>query len=159
MVTGEFAAYRTYDTDLQSQALARRLCEYEGVDSISTDDQGRRVYIELYADCITLTQSLIFDWHEDTPDDIQGLEQLWNMVIGMRTPEECFAFFKERIGNHILYGRTASRSLPDGVAGWRQALYEALVVWTPPPEWKLEAELTPEEAADPFSGNAASKSE
>lgn len=143
MVTGEFVSYRTYDSDMQTQQLALALRSNEPED-YPVDD-----FIAAYAECVTYTESLEFNWHEDTPPDVRALETFWQMVVRGEAPIACFAYFKSHVATNTILARR--KSLKAGMAGWSEAKREALKIWEPPTEWKLEDELEEHEKADPLS--------
>ena len=152
MISGEFAAYRTYDSDMESVALVKTL-----VDSLD-DNEGDSYprFIEFYAECVVYTQAMTFDWYEDTPPEIRKFEIFWNMVKEGETPVACFAYYTSHVPTSLIMATTPKHKV--GIAGWSEAKKEALNRWEPPPEWKLEDELTDEEKADPLSSSGDSKS-
>lgn len=142
-ITAEFAAQRTYDLDWQSEALAVELRTHR--------EHERDLYIVQYADCVTYTQKLKFNWHQDIPAEYRQFEEFWKRVQRGLPAVDCFDYFAAQISNHILMG---SRGWIDEgnrigqTIGWNDALVQAVRIWVPP-ETKPVEDLSDEERADP----------
>lgn len=126
MVSGEFVAFRTYDTLRAVEELTERLRAETGRD----ED-----FLERYADLVTNTRSLTFNWEPGVPEEFEALEVLWKMRQQHVPEAECVTF-------------CASSLSTVAIAEWSRALVRALRIWTPL-DSRPEAQLTAEEAKDP----------
>jgi hypothetical protein len=146
-VTGEFVSVRTYGTEMEVLDLTNEIEKALG------EDHSSRLFIGMFAEAFVYTQTCAFDWHEAVPSEIRNFEKFWGMVENGTPPLECFQYFADNIANFVLSLRedkTKQVKTPwRNEIGWHEAMRGAQEVWAPPPEWKMEDELTEAERTDP----------
>lgn len=140
MVTGTFIANRTYGQDVQAMELENQL--------IAAYPKGVRYFFRSYAEVLTYTTELKFEWHEDVPASWRALEEFWGMIAKGLPLTESFDFYSGHVSNAVLMGDTKKAATKHKLVAWADAMEDAHKVWVPK-EWLLESELSPEDKADP----------
>lgn len=146
-VVGEFVSVRTYGTEMEVLDLTNKIETFLG------EDHTSRLFIGMFSEAFIYTQTCTFDWHENTPNEIRNFEKFWGMVERGIDPIECFQYFADNIANFVLSLQENEEKQVKtpwrNEIGWHAAMKTAQAVWAPPPEWKMEDELTEAERADP----------
>lgn len=113
MVAADFFPYRNLERDSRAMSLANKLRE-----EIGRDDGA---FYMFYANRITYTVSMTFDWHDESPPEFLALETFWNMVQKGEPDTDCYMYYISNVSNPVSNQ-------------WQDALEEAHTIWKPPVE-------------------------
>lgn len=130
-VNGGFEPRQLYALDDQTVTLETAIKAETGLND---------PFIETYAELVTYTLALMFNWREDVPDDFKRLEDWWRLKESGQSSGVCYLYCREHVPMQL-------------IRDWRRAVSNSIKNWKPPEE-KPKAELTPEELADPNFSSA-----
>lgn len=104
MIAVDVFGFRNVERDALMVALAARLEEETGRQDGS--------FTMSYAERVTYTIGMYFDYDQDTPQEYRNIETWWNMVNSGTDPSECYVYYVINVPNFQtnMYGEAVDKA-------------------------------------------------